>query len=70
MTIYEMNLYDGNAREKAENAKQKLDGKTYFNFSVDYGVIPGGLSLTIDTDCELDRITEALEMVIGVLIEG
>ena len=55
------------SKEQAEKIVEKLNGKTYYGFSVDYGIIAGNYPVSVSTDYEGAIKSEVMEMLLFVM---
>lgn len=57
MTTFEFGSF---TKEKAQRIYDSLNGKTYMNFIVNWGIMPGGCPVTVSTryDCSEKEIAE------------
>lgn len=70
MEIFTANIYDENAKAKMVRLQETLNGKTLYDFEVNYGTIPGGYSYSIDANrCNKDCKGDALQMAMSLIIE-
>ena len=68
-TIFTSTVYGTDAGVKIDRMIAKLNRKTFYDFAVYYGIIPGGFSVIIDANCTEEEKTDALGMVIAVLAD-
>lgn len=55
------------SKEQAEKIANKLNGKTYYNFQVHYGIYAGNYPVSVSTDYEGATEQEITEMLLFVL---
>ena len=55
------------SKEQAEKIANKLNGKTYYNFQVEYGICAGNYPVSVSTDYEGAEENEVIEMLMFVM---
>jgi len=55
------------SQEQAEKLVSKLNGKTFYNFIVDYGICQGNYPVSVSTEREETTEDELKDMVLFVL---
>ena len=55
------------SKEQAEKIANKLNGKTYYNFQVEYGICAGNYPVSVSTDYEGAEENEEIEMLMFVM---
>lgn len=55
------------SKEQAEKIAKKLNGKTYYNFQVEYGICAGNYPVSVSTDYEGAEENEVRGMLMFVM---
>lgn len=55
------------SKEQAEKIAKKLNGKTYYNFKVEYGICTGNYPVSVSTDYEDAEENEVKEMLMFIM---
>ena len=55
------------SKEQAEKIAKKLNGQTYYNFQVEYGIYAGNYPVSVSTDYEGAEENEVIGMLLFVM---